>query len=234
MNRTLGIFAATLLGVLSSFSYFTSAQTPPREGMTFFVTSVGIGNGGNLGGLAGADSHCQMLAQAAGAAGNKTWHAYLSTQASGNQPAVNARDRIGQGPWHNAIGAEVAPNLVELHGESGQGSPVTRTVALNEKGRLVDKHDILTGTQSNGMAFTDGMDHTCNNWTSNGAGSAHVGHHDRSSGGAGGGPFGGGGGNASDRGRPSWNSSHGTNGCSQENFASTEAGVGLFYCFAIN
>lgn len=235
MNRTLSLFAATAL-LCASSSYFSFAQNDQRPPMTFFVTSVGMGNGGNLGGLAGADRHCQMLAQAAGGAANTTWRAYLSTQASGNQPAINARDRIGQGPWLNADGAEVAPNLAELHGDTGQGSIFTRTVGLTERGRLVDgsKHDILTGTQANGKAHTDGMDRTCNNWTSNGAGSAQVGHHDRSSGGPGGGPFGGGAGNASDRGAPSWNSSHGTNGCSQDNLASTGAGAGLFYCFATN
>jgi hypothetical protein len=228
MNRRLSVFAATLLCALCSYLLF--AQNP-RQQMSFFVTSVGMGNGGNLGGLAGADRHCQTLAQAAGAA-NKTWRAYLSTQASGNQPAVNARDRIGQGPWQNADGGEVAVNLADLHGDSGQGAPVNRTVAITEKGQLVEgsKHDLLTGSQRDGRAYTDGMDHTCNNWTSNGAGSAQVGHHDRA---AGGGEFGGGGrGGRRDEGTPSWNSSHATTGCGQEALASN--GAGLFYCFAID
>lgn len=229
MNRTSSVFAATLLCIVCSYLLFGQNS---REQMTFFVTSIGMGNGGNLGGLAGADAHCQTLAQAAGGSSNKIWHAYLSTQASGNQPAISARGRIGAGPWQNADGGEVAVNLADLHGDSGQGAPVNRTVALTEKGQLVEgsKHDILTGTQPNGSAYTDGMDHTCNNWTSNGAGSAQLGHHDRA---AGGGEFGGGGrGGRRDEGGPSWNSSHPSGGCSQDAIASN--GAGLFYCFATN
>src|SRR5439155_17547644 len=125
--------------------------------------SVGMGNGGNLGGLTGADAHCAMLAKAAGADPAKTWHAYLSTSASGNQSAVNARDRIGKGPWKNADGADLGANsnVTELHGETGQGTPMNRTVAITEKGHLVTDRDILTGSQRDGRAFADGMDHTC-------------------------------------------------------------------------
>jgi hypothetical protein len=236
MNRSLIVLTATLWTVTSGFSLSVFGQDQSKLPLTFFVTSVGMGNGGNLGGLEGADKHCQMLAQAAGSPPTRTWHAYLSTQASGNQPAVNARDRIGTGPWVNADGAEVAPNLNDLHGDAGQGSIFNRTVGLTERGRVVDgsKHDILTGSQTNGRAYTDGMDHTCSSWMSNGAGSAQVGHHDRTRGGPGGGEFGAASGNLSDRGTASWNSSHGTMGCSQDNLAATGAGAGLFYCFAVN
>ena len=236
MSRMVSIVAAILLSVLSSYLVF--AQSNPRQEMSFFVTSVGLGDGGNLGGLAGADRHCQMLAQAAGSPATRTWHAYLSTQGPG---AVNARDRIGKGPWKNSDGADLGSvsNVAELHGETGQGSSMNRTVALGEKGRLASSRDILTGSQPNGTAFTDGADHTCNNWTSNamGMGAAQVGHEDRASpggGGGGGGAIGGGGrGGPQDIGNQSWNSSHQTKGCSQSDFAST-GGEGLLYCFAIN
>jgi len=234
MRRTLTILAAALVAVLLS-SYLLSAQdTNKARQMTFFITSVGIGDGGNLGGLAGADAQCQKLAMTAGADPGRTFHAYLSTQGAN---AVNARDRIGKGPWTNADGAVVAPNLPELHGETGQSTPMNRTVALTEKGRN-SSHDVLTGSTPDGKAFTDGKDHTCNNWTSNakGMGSAQIGHYDRTAGGrGGGGGFGGGGGDADDpdRGEPSWTSSHPTKGCSQEDFAAS-GGRGLLYCFAIN
>lgn len=188
-------------------------------GMTFFITSVGPGDGANLGGLAGADAHCQKLAAAAGA-GSRTWRAYLSAGASGSQPAVNARDRIGKGPWRNAKGVVIAKGLDELHGANN----LTKETQLTEKGEVVsgrgdkpNKHDILTGSQEDGTAFPADGDHTCKNWTSNGEGSAQVGHHDRQGGGA----------------NPtSWNSSHGSKGCSQENLRGT-GGDGLFYCFAL-
>jgi hypothetical protein len=199
------------------------AAPPP---MTFFVTSVGPGNGANLGGLAGADAHCQKLAAAAGA-GDRTWRAYLSTSGAGGQPAVNARDRIGKGPWHNAKGGRVAQDVADLHGDTLEsariGSTLTRVTALSEKGDPIkgvgdtpNQHDILTGSQPDGRAYTDGADHTCQNWTSNGAGTAQVGHFDRT-----GGP------------NVSWNSTHPSRGCSQENLVST-GGAGLFYCFAGN
>jgi hypothetical protein len=202
------------------------AQQPPQQPMTFFVTSAGSGDGAKLGGLAGADQICQARAQAAGA-GSHTWHAYLSTQASGGQPAVNARDRIGAGPWYNAKGARIAKDLGELHGDTLDqarlGSNLAKQTALTEKGALnngvgdtPNTHDMLTGSQPDGRAFTDGMDHTCNNWTSNSTGTAQLGHSDRNGGG-----------------NNSWNSAHPSRGCSQDNLVST-GGAGLFYCFAIN
>ena len=193
----------------------------PAQPMTFFVTSTPIGRGANLGGLAGADAHCQALAAAAGA-GDRTWRAYLSTQGAN---VVNARDRIGKGPWHNARGQSIARDLAHLHGDTldlaRMGNTLTRVTALSEKGEPIkgvgdtpNQHDILTGSQLDGRAYTDGQDHTCNNWTSDNAGSAQVGHHDRT-----GGPG------------ISWNSVHGSKGCSQEGLIST-GGAGLLYCFA--
>jgi hypothetical protein len=190
--------------------------------MTFFVTSVGSGKGADFGGLAGADKHCQSLAAAAGA-GSKTWHAYLSTQASGSTPAVNAKDRIGKGPWQNAKGVVVAKDVAELHGTNN----LNKETALTEKGEVVpdsstppNKHDILTGTQPDGTAFPAGEDKTCGNWTKSGDGSAIVGHHNRA---------------GLDTSPPamSWNSSHPTRGCSDDALKST-GGAGLLYCFAIN
>lgn len=202
------------------------AQQQPPQPMTFFVASAGSGNGANLGGLAGADQICQTRAQAVGA-GNHTWHAYLSTQASGGQSAVNARDRIGSGPWYNAKGARIAKDVGDLHGDTLDqarlGSNLGKQTALTEKGTLVNgvgdapnTHDMLTGTQPDGRAFTDSADHTCTNWTSNGTGTAQLGHSDRNGGG-----------------NNSWNSAHPSRGCSQDNLVST-GGAGLFYCFAIN
>jgi hypothetical protein len=202
------------------------AQQPPQQPMTFFVTSAGSGDGAKLGGLAGADQICQTRAQAAGA-GNHTWHAYLSTQASGGQPAVNARDRIGAGPWYNAKGARIAKDVGDLHGDTLDqarlGSNLGKQTALTEKGALnngvgdtPNTHDILTGSQPDGRAFADGMDHTCSNWTSDSTGTAQLGHSDRNGGG-----------------NNSWNSAHPSRGCSQDNLVST-GGAGLLYCFAIN
>jgi hypothetical protein len=191
--------------------------------MNFFVTSVAKGDGANYGGLAGADAHCQTLAQAAGRGGVK-WVAYLSTQGPG---AVNARDRIGNGPWYNARGGMIAANQAELHGDTIElarlGNRLNKNNARDEKGELVkgvgdmpNQHDILTGSTPDGRAFTDGMDHTCSNYTSNadGKGSVQLGHHDKT-----GGPNG------------SWNSVHGSRGCSQPNLIST-GGNGFLYCFA--
>jgi len=196
------------------------AQTPPAP-MSFFVTSTPIGKGGNLGGLAGADAHCQALASAAGA-GNRVWRAYLSTQGAG---AVNARDRIGKGPWHNVKGQIVARDLEHLHGDTLElariGNQLHRMTALTEKGDRVtgagdtpNQHDILTGSQPDGRAFPEGKDMTCSNWTSADAGNAQVGHHDRA-----GGPA------------VSWNSVHASAGCSQEALIKT-GGNGFLYCFA--
>lgn len=208
----------------AAVAFAQNAQKQARAPMTFFITSTGVGNGANLGGLAGADAHCQKLAAAAGA-GDKTWRAYLSTSAADGKPAVNARDRIGKGPWHNAKGTMVARDLEHLHGDTLDlarlGNLLTKNNSINEKGELVngvgDKpnmHDILTGTQPDGRAFTDGQDHTCKNWTSGGEGTAQLGHHDRNGGGI------------------SWNSTHPSRGCSQENLVGT-GGAGLFYCFAV-
>ncbi len=186
--------------------------------MGFFITSNGPGNGADLGGLAGADAHCQNLAAAVGS-GDRTWRAYLSAQAKDDQVAVNARDRIGPGPWHNALGVVIANNVDELHGRNN----LNKETALNESGEIVNgrgdnpnRHDILTGSQLDGTVVPGNGDSTCSNWTSSRAGSAMVGHHDRTGGGA----------NPS-----SWNSAHGSRGCSQGNLRST-GGDGLFYCFA--
>lgn len=191
------------------------------EDMSFFITSKGPGDGANLGGLAGADAHCQSLAQAAGA-GGKTWRAYLSAAAMDGKAAVNARDRIGSGPWFNAKGVQVAANLDELHysnvGLGKQGSLNEMGGVVNGRGDSPNQHDILTGSQLDGTAFSDGADHTCGNWTKNGEGSAQVGHHDRTGGG---------------QVPSSWNSAHGSRGCSQANLVAT-GGNGYFYCFAID
>ncbi|HEX4133105.1 MAG TPA: hypothetical protein VHY84_00685 [Bryobacteraceae bacterium] len=201
-------------------------QRGPQQPMTFFVTSQGSGKGADLGGLKGADARCQTLAAAVGA-GNKTWHAYLSTQAADGQPAVNARDRIGAGPWYNSKGARIAKGLDDLHGDTLElariGSSLTRITALTEKGDMIagppddnQRHDILTGSQTDGRAFTEAADHTCRNWTSSTDGSAQIGHPDHT-----GGP------------NTSWNSAHASRGCSQESLK-TMGGAGLFYCFAID
>jgi hypothetical protein len=221
--------AATLLLGASSLAFGQAkdgkgkGKGGPPPPMSFFVTSVGAGKGADLGGLAGADQHCQMLAASAGR-GSSTWHAYLSTQGAG---AVNARDRIGSGPWYNAKGQQIAANVAELHGDTLElarmGNRITKTSALSEKGEILNgmgdqpnEHDILTGSQPDGRAYTDAADHTCSNWTSSGMGTAQLGHFDRM-----------GGGNAS------WNSVHPSRGCSQENLVST-GGAGKLYCFAIN
>jgi hypothetical protein len=197
-----------------------------QAGMTFFVTSVGVGNGADVGGLAGADAQCQKLAQSAGAGGH-TWHAYMSTQAANGQPAVNARDRVGKGPWTNAKGVIVAKDLAELHGQNN----LTKQTSLSEKGDVINgrgdtpnRHDALTGTQPDGTAFPAGDDRTCGNWTSSTKGSAMLGHIDRQ-------------GLRDDDASHSWNSSHPSRGpdggCSQNDLKST-GGDGLFYCFATN
>lgn len=195
------------------------AQGGETPGMSFFITSAGPGDGANLGGLEGADQHCQLLAESAGA-GDRTWRAYLSTMASGSEAAVNARDRIGSGPWYNAEGVLVAQDVADLHSEDnnlGKETSLTETGAMvNGRGDTPNMHDILTGSQADGTAFTADSSLTCNNWTSNGEGNAQVGHHDRQGGGA----------------NPtSWNSAHASRGCSQSDLQGT-GGNGLFYCFA--
>ena len=198
------------------------AAAQAQNAMTFFITSAGPGKGADLGGLEGADRHCQALAQAAGA-GGKTWRAYLSTQGAN---AVNAKDRIGRGPWQNAKGAVVAKDVADLHGASNN---LNKDTALSEKSEVINgrgdtpnRHDILTGSQSDGTAFTGADDRTCGNWTKSAAGAAMVGHHDRQ------------GLNTSPP-MLSWNSSHPSRGpdggCSQADLKST-GGDGLFYCFA--
>ena len=180
--------------------------------MSFFVTSVGLGDGANLGGIGGADYHCQQLAEAVGSP--KAFYAYLSTRPGNGTTTLHPRDRIGTGPWYNAKGALVARNVADLH----EGGAFTGQVALTEKGEMVATRDILTGSQPDGTAYTDDMDHTCNGFTSNDRGAVQVGHVDR----------------ASDRaGGTSWNSAHATTGCGQASLADT-GGAGAFYCFAID
>jgi len=216
------VVVACLAAIPTIMALAQPAQQQPQQPMSFFVTSVGKGDGANLGGLAGADAHCQALAAAAGR-GSATWHAYLSTQGSG---AVSARDRIGGGPWYNARGQRVAQNLGDLHGDTIDqarvGNALGKQFSLTEKGTAVNgvgdtpnQHDILTGTQPDGRGYSDGGDHTCNNWMGNGAGTAQLGHSDKQ-----------GGGNSS------WNSAHPSRGCSQPNLVST-GGAGLIYCFAV-
>lgn len=201
----------TLRCLLGTAIVLTGLSTQADSTLSFFITSAGPGDGANLGGLAGADAHCQKLAAVVDA-GERTWRAYLST--SGGE-VVNARDRIGAGPWINAAGVTVAANVAELHGDNGLSKEASITEAgdvVNGRGDSPNRHDILTGTQLDGSA----ADQTCDNWTSNADGSALVGHHDRNGGGA----------------NPtSWNSAHGTRGCSQSNLQGT-GGDGLFYCFA--
>ena len=218
MNTTkLGMVASAALLALG----FASSAQAQQPGMTFFITSTGSGKGADFGGLAGADKHCQTLAAAAGA-GKRTWRAYLSTSAADGKPAVNARDRIGQGPWNNAQGRLIARNLKELHDINN----ISRMTALTEKGVPVNgradtpnMHDILTGSQPNGMALAgDPAKTTCGNWTKSGEGAAMVGHHDRW-------------GLRDDEPSRSWNSSHPSRGCSLDNLRAS-GGAGLLYCFA--
>ena len=209
MSRT--TFTLSIIGMvlLGSGSALIAAQNTAQPPMTFFVTSNGPGKGGDLGGLAGADAHCQMLAAAAGQ-GNRTWRAYLSTQGAN---AVNARDRIGKGPWHNAKGVEVGKNPDAIHGIT---HPFSMDRIVTEEGALIpngnfepNRHDILTGSTLDGKAYPAGQDMTCANWTSSSTGKARVGHHDRAQ----------------------WNSAHDSQGCTQAQLRAS-GGDGLFYCFA--
>lgn len=206
------------LVLCSGLAWAAQAQ---QGGMSFFVTSAGPGKGADLGGLAGADRHCQALARAAGS--SKSWRAYLSTSEDGADKAVHARDRIGKGPWRNAKGAVIAKDVDALHANPN----ISKQTALTEKGEPVNgrgdspnMHDILTGSRPDGRAFPAGDDKTCGNWTRSGEGSAVVGHHDRI-------------GLRDDDASKSWNSSHGSRGCSQDALRST-GGNGLFYCFALD
>jgi hypothetical protein len=212
----IGCASAVLLAACGSMS---GSQNP----MSFFVTSVNPGKGADFGGLAGADAYCQNLAGTAGA-GGKTWRAYLSTTPSGSMGAVNARDRIGRGPWQNASGVVVATSVDDLHSANNK---LNKQTALTEKGGTisgrgdaVNMHDILTGSTVDGRAATSATDTTCGNWTKSGEGSALVGHHDRM---------------GLDEQPPakSWNSSHGTRACGMEALKAT-GGAGLLYCFAAN
>ncbi len=191
-----------------------------QNAMNFFITSLGPGDGANLGGLEGADRHCLQLAEAVGA-GNLEWRAYVSTVSSDGSAAVHARDRIGSGPWYNVRSVKIADNVADLHSENAN---LTKETILTEKGDMVNgrgdqpnMHDILTGSQMDGTAFTGEGYTNCNNWTGNGEGSARVGHHDRTGGG---------------QNPTSWNSAHNSRGCSQENLQGT-GGNGLFYCFGV-
>src|SRR5215813_4249791 len=209
MYKLLFVCVVLVLVALVSYHPLFSQNSP---NISFFITSAGSGNGANLGGLAGADAICQRLAAAVGA-GSKTWRAYLSTSAMGNQPAINARDRIGRGPWQNAKGVAVAQNVDDLHSDNNK---LGKENSLTEKGGPIGPHDMLTGSGTDGRALPG--DNTCSNWTSSadGTGTARLGHYDKQGGGE----------------NPnSWNSAHASRGCSQANLVST-GGAGAFYCFA--
>jgi len=221
-NYTRPITLAAMVAALA-WNNAAYAQTPPPQfpEMTFFITSQSGPDGANFGGIEGADNHCKALATRAGA-GNKTWRAYLSTQAADGKPAINARDRIGKGPWVNSAGVQVAANVDELHSAA---SKISVEIGRSENGRripgrefVVNQHDILTGSTADGRAFPPGKDMTCGNWTKNNDGAAMIGHHDRMSGRPG--PAG-----------KTWNSAHLTRGCSAEKLKSS-GGAGLLYCFA--
>jgi hypothetical protein len=227
-NRGRSLAVAAIAAAAVAGAAAAAQQPPPKpapQPMGFFITSAGPGNGANLGGLEGADKHCQALAAAAGA-GNRTWRAYLSTQPAGGQPGVNARDRIGTGPWYNVKGQLIAANVADLHGDIERDrNNIRKPTALNEKGGevsgvgdKVNQHDMLTGSDSHGRVLLGAANTTtCDNWTSNADTSrAMLGHHDRL-----------GGANAS------WNAVHLSAGCSQEALVKT-GGAGLFYCFATN
>ncbi len=216
----ISIASLMLCALVSGLGMATAAQAESSK-MSFFVTSAGPGKGGDLGGLEGADAHCASLAKAAGST-KANWHAYLSTTAPGGDAGVNARDRIGKGPWRNAKGVVIAKNVDQLHSKSNN---LTKETALTEKGDVVsgrgdpvNTHDMLTGSDPDGNYSTAGGDTTCHNWTSSGEGSAIVGHADRR-------------GLKETRHMMSWNSAHGSKSCSPEDLKST-GGAGLFYCFA--
>ena len=222
MTRTLRVSILSSVALLA-FGLGAPAQAQ-QANMTFFITSNGPGKGGDLGGLAGADAHCAALAKAAGSK-ETTWRAYLSTTLPKGDAGENARERIGKGPWHNAKGVMVAKSVADLHSDAVN---INKQTGLTEKGEIVggsgdkpNQHDILTGSDPQGMYSTAGGDTTCGNWTSSGEGSAIVGHHDRS------------GLKKATRHMTSWNSSHGSRGCSQDNLISS-GGAGLIYCFVGN
>ncbi len=213
VKTALALVAAATLAACGSL-------IPGKGGMGFFVTSIGPGDGGNLGGLAGADAHCQKLATAAGA-GQRSWRAYLSAQPAGGQAGVNARDRIGKGPWTNAKGVVVATDVDNLHGANNlsKATALTETGAgINGRGDTPNQHDLLTGSQPNGTYIAGDANSTCGNWRMNSGGAAMVGHHDKT---------------GLDESAPakSWNSSHQSRGCSPDQLKAS-GGAGLFYCFA--
>ena len=223
MKMSLPLAAALALLAPVALSAQQPAQQAPQQPMSFFVTSVGKGDGANLGGLAGADAHCTALANAAGSTG-KTWHAYLSTLPAGATAGVNARDRIGAGPWYNSKGTLIAWNVADLHGDVQRDrNAVNKLNSLDEKGNQMkgvgdtpNQHDMLTGSDSGGRAILGTAPNTtCNNWTSNQVGSAMLGHMDRLGGG-----------------NTSWNAAHMSRDCTQAGLVAT-GGAGLFYCFAI-
>lgn len=220
-------FAAFAMAALAPFALsaeLRAQQAPPQfPDMTFFITSTGGPKGADFGGLEGADRHCQTLAAKAGA-GGKTWRAYLSTQAEGGKPAVDARERIGKGPWYNAAGKQIATSVDDLHSDNNQ---ISEETGMAETGRripgrrfVINQHDVLTGSTADGRAFPPGKDMTCGNWTKSGEGSAFVGHHDRM-------------GLRDDAPSKSWSSSHPSRGCSLE-LLKRSGGAGLLYCFAAN
>ena len=220
--RRVGSIAAGALVAASVLALAACGSMGPsgKTGMGFFVTSAGPGKGADLGGLAGADKQCQTLAAAAGA-GNRTWRAYLSQQPTANVPGINARDRIGKGPWANAKGVVVATDVATLHGANNLSKQTSLTetgAGINGRGDTPNVHDVLTGSQPDGNFIAGNVNSTCGNWTQGGEGSAMVGHHDRT---------------GLDESAPakSWNSSHMTRGCSADSLKAT-GGAGLFYCFA--
>jgi hypothetical protein len=222
MNRISSLTVTASAVLLAACASTANQQSASTTSMTFFVTSTGSGKGADLGGLSGADRHCQDLAAAVGA-GGRTWHAYLSATASGGSAAVNARDRIGRGPWQNAKGVVIAQSVDDLH---SAGNKLNKQTALTEtggtvpgRGDPVNQHDILTGSSPDGRAMAGTTDTTCGNWTSSGDGAAVVGHHDRQ-------------GLRDDEPSKSWNSSHPSQGCSQEKLRGS-GGAGYFYCFAV-
>jgi hypothetical protein len=223
MKTTRSLTAPILVSMIIAGFCLAGVALAQQPAMSFFVTSIGKGNGANLGGLEGADAHCAALAKAAGS-DMSNWRAYLSTTRPDGEAGVNARDRIGKGPWYNAKGVLIARNIEELHSDANN---VTKQTALTEKGEVVsgrgdavNMHDILTGSDPQGMYSTAGGDTTCANWTQSGAGSAIVGHHDRI-------------GLKDTRHMKSWNSSHGSLGCSPD-LLKASGGAGLFYCCAAN
>ncbi len=222
--KTLAVLSGAVLALGLVSAAHAQQQPPQFPDMTFFITSQPGPDGANFGGIEGADKHCQDLAAKAGA-GGKTWRAYVSQQAMDGKPAVNARDRIGKGPWHNAMGTRVAANLEDLHDTYKSG--IDTDTGLTETGKkvpsrlfLINQHDILTGTQADGTAPPPGKDLTCGNWTKNKEGSAMVGHHDRM-------------GLRDDAGSRSWNASHPSAGCDRPSLVRT-GGNGYLYCFAAN